>query len=312
MILAVLTASALLACALAEMPDEPNTAEDKRKFLADSAVDGEDIQSSYYVKGQSPEPARTKKLCIIGAGQSNIDGRVPVSDLPSAYSLPMRGMRYIKNTLTGNYISSYPRVRWGFDTIVCHYLIQNLGEDNLYYIKWSHGETSIDKTGDGSSHWTVDYEELPSISNSLLMKFEREIRTCNELYGTEYEIGAMIWHQGESDRASYSATAAANYYTNLKNLIAYCRGIVGNSRLPFIMGTVSRSSDQYDDTVDAAIRRLASEDNYVWLVDLQNASLLDAYHFDAAWSEYFGKKVYDCLIDAGVISGTKLNPSEPG
>ena len=44
---------------------------------------------------------------------------------------------------------------------------------------------------------------------------------------------------------------------------------------------------------------------------MNNAQLLDAYHFNAAWAEYFGKKVHDCLVDANVISASKINPSEP-
>ena len=286
---------------------------------ADAKVVGDELaktndylRSVYFNKGASPKLARTKKLCIIGAGQSNIEGRVPVSELPSGITLPMSGLKYAKNSTTGTMLDSIPSDLWGFDVVTCYYLIQNLGTNNLYYIKWAVGATPIDPSSTTSeSKWTADYEQLDSESHALLLKFDREIRLCKNQNPDEFEIGAMLWHQGEGDYSGASATAPGKYYENLKKVIAYCRGVVGNSRLPFICGTISHNSAQYDATVEAAILRLASEDPYMWVVDMSNAALLDLYHFNAAWSEYFGKKAYDCLIDAGVITGTKINPSEP-
>ena len=271
------------------------------------------IAADYFLKGNAPKAEKTKKLCIIGAGQSNIDGYVPVADLPEDYSLPMSGMKYIKNALNGYFTDGYPSVDlWSFDVVLCKYLIDNLGEDNLYYIKWTEGNTSIDPSCAAKSHhWTADYEQLPDLSDSLLYSFETEIRKCEENNPGEYEIRAMIWHQGEGDAARESLMAPANYYSNMKKVIAYCRGVVGNANLPFVFGTVAHASDNYDPVIEAAMRRIAEEDPYVWLVDMSNAELIDQWHFNAAWSEYLGMKYYDCLIDAGVIEGTKLNPSEP-
>lgn len=287
----------------------------------DNVTPGSSIPAEYYLKGASSKAARTKKLCIIGAGQSNIDGFVPIADLPSGYSLPMSGMKYIKNQPNGTFSSSYPSVSlWSFDVVLCKYLIDNLGSDNLYYIKWSEGGTSIDPSYTGKAkHWTADYEQLPDIANSLLYSFETEIRKCEEVNPGEYEIRAMIWHQGESDSARGSLTAPKNYYANLKKVIAYCRGVVGNARLPFIFGTVAHNNTDYDETIEAAMQAIAEEDPYVWLVDMSDAELMvesgdgwtAQWHFNAAWSEYMGKKYYDCLIDAGVISGAKLNPTKP-
>ena len=295
------------------MPEEDKEEEDDGQ--------GSSIPAEYYLKGNASKAARTKKLCIIGAGQSNIDGYVPIADLPASYSLPMSGMKYIKNATNGNFTSGYPSVSlWSFDVVLCKYLIDNLGADNLYYIKWSEGGTSIDPSCTAKAHhWTADYEQLSDIGNSLLYNFETEIRKCEEVNHGEYEIGAMIWHQGEADSVRQSLTAPENYYSNLKKIIAYCRGVVGNARLPFIFGTVAHENTDYDATVEEAMQQIAEEDPYVWLVDMSDAELMvesgdgwtAKWHFNADWSEYMGKKYYDCLIDAGVITGTKLNPSEP-
>lgn len=280
--------------------------------LNGKTMEAEDIRADYYNKGAAKKTERTKKLCIIGAGQSNILGVCPVSSLPSGVSLPMSGINYIKNDLTGVFGSAIPSDNWGFDVITCHYLLNNLGANNLYYIKWAVGATAIDPSAETpNGFWTADYESISNLDKSLLLKFNKEIGKCGEVNSGDYEIGAMIWHQGEGDYATGSPTASANYYRNFKKVISYCRGIVGNANLPFICGTISHNSAQYDATIEGAILQLASEDPYMWVVDMSDAVLMDQYHFNAAWSEYFGEKVYDCLIDAKVITGTKLNPSKP-
>lgn len=291
-------------CSVLPMPEDEEEEEND---------EGSSIAAEYYLKGNASKAARTKKLCIIGAGQSNIDGYVPIADLPSGYSLPMSGMKYIKNSTNGYFTNNYPSVdMWSFDVVLCKLLIDNLGADNLYYIKYSEGGTSIDPASTAKPrHWTADYEQLSDISNSLLYSFETEIRKCEEINPGEYEIRAMIWHQGETDAARESPTASMNYYGNLKKVIAYCRGVVGNARLPFVFGTVAHANYDYDESIEAAMQKIAEEDPYVWLVDMSNAELRDQWHFNASWSEYMGKKYYDCLIDAGVITGQKLNPSEP-
>lgn len=280
------------------------------ELLSNVKVEAKDIEADYYLYGKSNKLPRTKKLCIIGAGQSNIDGRNSTGSLPAGITLPMSGMKYIKNSTTGIFDDAFPSGNWGFDLVTCHELISNIGTNNLYYIKWSQGGTSLDTTGDGA-HWTPDYDKINPKTNALLYQFNLEINKCAENNPNDYEIGAMIWHQGEGDRGSLSPTAATNYYTNFRKLIAYCRGMANNPKLPFVCGTISHNSGQYDATVDEAIRRVASEDDRVYLVDMSDAVLQDQYHFNAAWSEYFGKKVYDCLIDAGVINGAKINPSKP-
>lgn len=269
------------------------------------------VGRSYYDKGAAPKLPRTKKLCILAAGQSNMDGRVPAANLPAYITLPMSGVNYIYDSTSGTFSPSYPSVAyWGIDLIVAYNLIQRLSDD-IYLIKWTRGGTSIDVTGDSAFHWSADYETITNPANALLYQFDLEIKKCVETSGSNFEIGAFIWHQGEGDRYTYSNEAAINYYDNFKKLISYVRGVSGNSRLPVIYGTISHNSAQYDARVEAAQWKIAAEDPYCYCIDMKNAQLLDAYHFNAAWVEYLGEKMFDCLIDAGVITGAKINPSEP-
>lgn len=101
-----------------------------------------------------------------------------------------------------------------------YYYLTQVDHLDLFVMKKTMGGTSIDSTGDGSHHWTTDFNSLRDISESLLYSFEEIIRACIASRGQEFTIRAMLWHQGESDRAAYSPIAAANYYDNLKRLIS--------------------------------------------------------------------------------------------
>ncbi|WP_416353788.1 sialate O-acetylesterase [Agrilactobacillus fermenti] len=273
-----------------------------------------------YIKGAAPKQRdATKKFGIISAGQSNIDGRVPIAELPSDIKLPMTNCHYCSNYSAGHEQGQFSPAlsqadlssdRWGFDLVTYHYLT-TLAKQEIYVMKWSEGGTSIDATGDNVHHWTVDYEALPDIDASLLKHFDDLVRQCLSAAKHQIEVRAMLWHQGESDRRSYSETAADNYYRNLKTVFAYCRGIVGNVTLPIFCGTVSHTSGQYDATVDAAIRQIAKEDPNVHCVDMSGGHLLDDFHFNRDSSVYFGQEIYNAFVDNGLVQGKKVATKRP-
>lgn len=128
-----------------------------------------------------------------------------------------------------------------------------------------------------------------------------------------YDVKAIMWHQGESDR-----NASGQYYTNFKTMIAYMRqaiyaktGDENDLTLPFIFGTVCRRSTQYNAGVEAAQRQVAQEDPNVYLIDMQNATLKeDNLHFDRQATEYLGKKMYNQLVTLGLVSGEQVEVEE--
>lgn len=146
---------------------------------------------------------------------------------------------------------------------------------------------------------------------SLLRQFEKEILEHIARDGKKFEIRCLLWHQGEGDRGNLETGCEERYYVNLKNVIAYIRGLAGNINLPVITGTISHRSEQYDATIEKAQKRLASEDPYFFLIDMSGATLMDSYHFDAKSSVYFGEMCYDMLIEAKIVKGNKLNPKRP-
>lgn len=274
----------------------------------------QDSAIKMYLKGQS-QKTFGKSTAIICAGQSNAVGSTPMSQLPSYITFPVQNVTICKDE-TGVFkeltLANYTdKNKFGFD-LVTYYYASVVDNNNIKVIKTAMGGTSIapPKPSSYSQYsWTPFYEVLDTIDHSLLYMLEKNVRNCIE--NNDINIGAVIWHQGESDDADYSEEFALNYYRNFLYMIAYIRGIVSNPNLPFICGTVPTSSNAYDETVDEAIRRIANDDSNVYLVDLADAQTYDGLHFTGAWDEYFGKKVHDYLIDAKVITGTKLNPSKP-
>lgn len=279
--------------------------DEKVLSLVESSA-GDVILSDYYLKGNSPKTL-LKYPCILVAGQSNADGRCPYTDLPTEMknALPYSDCMFVKNSLTGSFSAYNNTGNWAFDGVVYYYM-SVVNSLDMYSIKLTQGGTSISADGDGTAHWTADYEDIEEGETSLLKDFEQEIRNHIASDGNNFDIKAVLWHQGEGDR-----NVANTYYEELKKLVSYIRGITGNSRLPFITGTISHNSSQYNATIEAAQIRLAEEDPYFYLVDMGGAPLQDSYHFNAAASVYFGEMVFNALIDYGVITASKLTPTRP-
>ena len=269
------------------------------------------------------EPAHV----VIVAGQSNTDGRTPIADLPEyikSMGIDSTGFskgayRYCKisqNRVDGKFVPFWPRHnRWAYDAVT-YYLLEQLYQKDFYVIKWAVGGTSITSENEGSrgGHWSADPKWLAQNTptakkgKSLLLSFAQQIsnsisKTLSRL-PEGYHIDAFLWHQGESDSAY-----GADYYDNLKNVVAYVRNHltrktgVDYSELPFIFGSVAKSNKRYNAEVEAAMKRLASEDKNAYLIDMSKATLLkDRLHFDKTSAEYLGKQMYDTMLQASSMN----------
>ena len=273
---------------------------------------------SLVAQAQQKQPATV----ILTAGQSNADGRVPVDELPEYIN--RGGYHYCRwsygsgdyRRAVGNFEPFWPVVgrkdlgaRWAFDAVVYHLLEQQLKQP-FYVIKQTMGGTAIDTlcSSTNGKYWCADAGFLAHTSSasdggrSLLKAFTVQIDACieNQLSRLPegYDIKAMLWHQGESDRSQ-----ADRYYDNLKAVVAYVRTYLVNktgqqkyARLPFICGTFSKQSKQGSAKVVEAMLRLQREDLDFHVVDVSDATLQkDQIHFDAAGAELLGKRMYDCI-----------------
>lgn len=232
--------------------------------------------------------------------------------------------------------------RWAYDAVTYYYIGQALSE-TFYVAKTSFGGTSIDPSVDNSPsghdnawlggygagyHWSADPTFLAATAKagttfvnddvtydgqSMLLSWIANIDAAIdaiEAQGDEVDIKAIIWHQGESDK-----NAAGSYYNNLKAMVAYVRNHLvtktGDSKyatLPFFCGTIPHASSLCNSTVEKAFFTLEDEDANFHVIDLRDLTMLsDTKHFDAPSAELFGKRLFNRMIDEGVITGDKLD-----
>ncbi|MCM1140380.1 MAG: sialate O-acetylesterase [Muribaculum sp.] len=267
---------------------------------------------------------------FIIAGQSNADGRETIEYLPSYLSSGYKYLHYanVTSESDGTFSDFKFGKRFAFCDITNYYIEQALGRD-FYAIKCAYGGTSI-APGATHAHLPIWYADSSWISSnkayrgnidegkSLTLALTDGFADCaaNTLsklpYG--YDVKAIMWHQGESDRRK-----AGDYYQNFKDMITFMRnriysvtGDESDKTLPFIFGTVPHGSKQYSAGVEEAQLEVAAELPNVYVIDISDAGLRgDALHFDGPWTEYVGKMMFNKLVDLKLVKGKQLDVTKP-
>ena len=297
------------------------------------------LTASLLVQAQS-----SKVPVFIYAGQSNADGREFVQNLPdymkvgTAPYAPYQHLKYASICGTPTVRTFGTRTleigtRYAFCDVVNYWIDQSATQD-FYAIKCAYGGTAIAPgvTAEKLPIWYADaewmqthnaykgddltqeaYKNNNSLTKNLTEGFASLVDGTLAAIDAGYDVKAIMWHQGESDR-----NAGADYYVNFKTMIAYMRqaiyaktGDEADKTLPFIFGTVCRRSTQYNATVEAAQKQVASEDPNCYVIDMKNATLLsDNLHFDRQATEYLGKKMYNLLVELGLVSGSQVDVEE--
>lgn len=283
--------------------------------------------------------ANSKIPVYIMAGQSNADGRALVSEMPEGIQDYVKNngsdliMMSYCNGITRKELGTFEKYvpmyesnsskYCGFDAIIYDRIARNTGK-KFYVIKQAKGGTAIDTLckSSASLYWNADpewlkeagiadYDRKTKVTNgkSLLLQLEANIDACLKtlIEGNkeDYEIMCVMWHQGEGDRKR-----AANYYENLKSLVTHLRQhiveVTGDKKyasLPFIAGSVSRYSKQYNRTVEEGKLKLADEDANFHVVNLDGCELRtdDNLHFNAAGCIEAGTRMYVKLEELGLV-----------
>ena len=288
--------------------------------------------------------AQAKAPVFLYAGQSNADGREYVSNLPDYMkvgSSPYSPYTYLRwASICGNPSqkvfgtrSMALGERYAFCDVT-NYWIDQAVKQNFYAIKCAYGGTAIAPgvTAAKLPVWYADadwmqthyaykgdditkaeYANYNSLTKNLTEGFASLVDGTLAALDEGYDVKAILWHQGESDR-----NASGAYYTNFKTMIAFMRNAIyqktgdeADLTLPFIFGTVCRRSTQYNAEVEAAHKQVAAEDPNCYVIDMKNATLLsDNLHFDRQATEYLGKKMYNLIVELGLISGPQVDVEE--
>lgn len=266
---------------------------------------------------------------FLTAGQSNTDGRAYVSDMPERLRKKYNHLHFANVTTrrTGHFgdrTFDDRKGRWAYCDVVNRLLDGTLGCD-FYSIKASVGGTSIDTVAGGPKRpswyagagWLAankaydgDVATGRSLTKSLTEGFAMCVDSTLVSLPHGYDVKAIMWHQGESDRH-----AAADYYKNFKDMICYIREFISLKtgraeylNIPFIFGTVPHASRQYSAGVDKAQRRVAAELPDVYCIDLSKAWLgRDNLHFAADWTERIGQMMFNELVRLGVVRDNEVD-----
>lgn len=300
-----------------------------RKFLLSLTLC---VATSLFAQSDNRAPV------FITAGQSNADGRAYFSELPDY--ITQNKYKYVMfdnvtSTRDGEMKLYYPTDvanYFAFDAVTNYWLDQAYGR-TVYAVKCTYGGTALDTlarpntvpiwyAGEDwlSRHPAYDGDATTG-RNSLVKSLLEGLQQCVDVtIGKNpdgYDVKAILWHQGESDR---SGQAATDYYKNFKMLINYLRQhiyeITGDEqdlKLPFIFGTVPTNSTQYSGTVKNAQKQVAEELENVWYIDLGEIQLKsDNLHLNGPAQEYLGMEMYNLMVEHGLLPTTeKLTTKKP-
>ena len=279
--------------------------------------------------------ARKPADVFIYAGQSNADGRAFVSSLPDYLKggRPYRFLNFANVTTSsdgkfGKREFTNPKGRFAFCDVTNYWIEKALTRD-FYAVKCAYGGTAIDTLATLPKRpvWCADSIWIArnnahrgniatgkSLTKSLAEGFADCVDVTLGRIEEGYDVKAIMWHQGESDRKK-----SGHYYKNFKDMILYMRNAIyavtgdeADKTLPFIFGTVSHRSKQYSREVEEAQKRVASELPNVYCIDLSYAGLLDdQLHFDGQWTDYVGKLMYNKLVELKLVKGKALKVKRP-
>lgn len=267
--------------------------------------------------------AQTKGAVYLTAGQSNADGREYVAALPDYLkSYTYQHLRYKNCTQEGGgeFRDFAFGQRFAFCDI-CNYFLDQAAQQDFYAIKCTYGGTAIDTaaTYDHLPVWCADADWIArnnayrgdintgkSLTRSLTEGFADLVDGTLSKLADGYDVKAIMWHQGESDRSK-----AGHYKKNFSDMIQYMRQAIASKTgqekdktLPFIFGTISHNSKQYSAAVEQAQKEVAAELPNVYWIDMSDAGLRsDNLHFDGPWTEYLGKMMYNKLVELGLVAG---------
>ena len=270
---------------------------------------------------------------FLTAGQSNADGREYVSKLPSYMRAGYKHLKY--TNVTGSSTGAFGQQtftdnskRYSFCDVT-HYFIDQATSEDFYAIKCAYGGTAIDTAATyatlpvwcADSAWIArnnayrgNIETGKSLTKSLTEGFADCVDSTLSKLAGGYEVKAIMWHQGESDRKK-----SGSYYKNFSEMITYMRSAIAAKtgddkylRLPFIFGTVSHNSKQYSSEVEKAQKQVAQDLPEVYYIDMSDAGLRsDALHFDSIWTEYLGKMMFNKLVELKLVEAQPIEVVKP-
>lgn len=239
---------------------------------------------------------RPVKIFLLG-GQSNMDGCGLSEELPDQYKLhPENTMTWDNQRkswvpLGEDSFAERRKHKFGPEIAFSHMLAKKFPDHTIAIVKTSGGGTKLWK------HWLP---EKP-MYNRFLTNMNNALRQLIDSTVT-YEIGGMLWMQGESDAEKLEWANA--YEKNLHILFKDVRIQTGKKDLPIVMGRISsgllrETPWNFDHTkiVQKAQENVAAQDENVFIINTDKLKTLkDNTHFNTEAQIWLGKKMAKKMI----------------
>jgi hypothetical protein len=232
---------------------------------------------------------------FLDGGQSNGDGRAPITDLPANLQVHQTDVLFY-STYSGGLTTLYPgsianSATFGPDITFGRSMADyyaSMGE-MVAILKYSPGGTNLytQWKADGTGSSASDGAQYKTFQSTVLNGLNA-LKAANP--GATIKIDGMIWMQGESDAI---AAQSANYQLNLTAFIADIRLTYGAS-LPFVLGELSSAQTGTGAAADRNTVRTAqvavdAADPLTKLVNTDSFGLnSDKLHFNAAGQQALG------------------------
>ncbi|APZ90737.1 sulfatase-like hydrolase/transferase [Fuerstiella marisgermanici] len=252
------------------------------------------------------------------AGQSNMDGRGLVSELPEDLKGPMDQAiifyRSVPRTSDGwqnlapgfsvppKFKRELPSPTFGPEIGFARSMLKADPNRKIALIKGSKGGTNL------RSDWKPG---VPSDKESQGPRYRDFVETIQlattqlSQRGDRFTIRGLLWHQGESD----SKSSTDIYHRRLNELIGRIREDVGVPDLPVVVGEVFDNGKR--DTVREAIQKVAAESASVGLVSSEGTKTSDpGTHFDTASQLLLGERYSVAMRDLPIPKPVKM-PAAP-
>lgn len=237
---------------------------------------------------------------VLLAGQSNMDGNVPIASLPPEFKQPPANVSLInkgkpERIAGGKFFG--PEVAFAATVAAAR------PAEDFLLVKRAMGGTSLAGWApqwDGSRLASKYDTDAGPIYRKLLDDYAAAIK------GRPARLTGVLWMQGESD-TRYPALGP-NYFENFKTLIAAFRRDLNAPELPFFFGQVNMPADAmeadqktikfpYIQQVRAAQERAAREIPGVFLIATDDlGKQADGIHYDAAGQIALGRRFAEAWL----------------
>lgn len=220
-------------------------------------------------------PTETPAFLIIG--QSNADGRIPNASFPANITMDGETITMNKQIPTcmfrygtlGGYTDQYYTSQkswnsfaardnnnlWAFDDILYNLFARQLGNKPFYVVKCTMGATGLQNPTLQTMaiySWNAnlqDFKTKPTGKDgSMAMVTRLNCQQAFEVLPT-LAFKGIFMHQGENDCRRLTGRKKGTYFSDLADLIDFCRTAVKNQDCPFIFGSVPTNSRDYDEMI---------------------------------------------------------------